>query len=285
MPTSMSPLSPIPEGTALAPSRSCSRRNRQDRRPVDKAYKSATLKAMGCCPRCFRSEMTVAPSLGPTPCPTARGPSASRRGLPSRAKSALSAAVAMGIMGLTTGCQSDGTSTSSTTSPSQSTSTSQVQPSSPTQSQSVISSSATQIQSPTQTSSPTQSPAQNPTQIPSSSPIQSPIPSASLGASPFQSLIPSPSQSASAPPITPPSSGLAFAASFTPDPAEAIIPSEINVPGVDPTLPVNLLPDVVQGAPATQAAPGPLPIFGAAAAFGASRQLRKRIKTSAPPNR
>jgi hypothetical protein len=33
-------------------------------------------------------------------------------------------------------------------------------------------------------------------------------------------------------------------------------------------------------APSAPAAPSPLPIFGAAAAFGASRQLRKRIKRS-----
>jgi hypothetical protein len=33
-------------------------------------------------------------------------------------------------------------------------------------------------------------------------------------------------------------------------------------------------------APSSPAAPSPLPIFGAAAAFGASRQLRKRIKRS-----
>jgi len=34
-------------------------------------------------------------------------------------------------------------------------------------------------------------------------------------------------------------------------------------------------------APPLAAAPGPLPIFGAAAAFGFSRKLRNRIKTSA----
>jgi hypothetical protein len=36
-------------------------------------------------------------------------------------------------------------------------------------------------------------------------------------------------------------------------------------------------------APPPAAAPGPLPIFGAAAAFGFSRKLRKRIKNSAKP--
>jgi len=37
----------------------------------------------------------------------------------------------------------------------------------------------------------------------------------------------------------------------------------------------------VQNAPPTPAVPGPLPIFGAAAAFGFSRKVRNRIKTAA----
>jgi large conductance mechanosensitive channel len=38
--------------------------------------------------------------------------------------------------------------------------------------------------------------------------------------------------------------------------------------------------EATPAAPSSPAAPSPLPIFGAAAAFGASRQLRKRIKRS-----
>jgi hypothetical protein len=38
--------------------------------------------------------------------------------------------------------------------------------------------------------------------------------------------------------------------------------------------------NVVVGAPAVASVPGPLPLFGAAAAFGWSRSLRRRISTS-----
>ena len=42
---------------------------------------------------------------------------------------------------------------------------------------------------------------------------------------------------------------------------------------------------VVLGAPEPEVVPGPLPLFGAAAAFGWSRKLRKRIAAplSTPP--
>jgi len=207
-------------------------------------------------------------SLEPTPFARARGPSASRLGLPSRAKSALSAAVAIGLMGLTTGCQGESASPSASASPSQSPSTSQIQSTGTTQSQSSTPSSASQIQSPSQTQGPTQSQSQTPTQSQSSSPIQSLIPSPT----------PSPSQSATAAAILPPASGFALAVRVNPDAAQPIIPSDTSDPGVNLTPPINQPADVIAGAPATPAAPGPLPIFGAAAAFGASRQLRKRIK-------
>lgn len=211
--------------------------------------------------------MTDVSSLEPTPFARARGPSASRLGLPSRAKSALSAAVAIGLMGLTTGCQ--GESASPSASPSQSPSTSQIQTTGTTQSQSSTPSSASQIQSLRQTPSPTQSQSQSPTQSQSPSPIQSLIPT------PTPSPSPSPSQSATAAASLPPASGLALAVRVNPDAAQPIISSDT---GADLTSPINQPADVVGGAPATPAAPGPLPIFGAAAAFGASRQLRKRIK-------
>jgi len=212
--------------------------------------------------------MTDVSSLEPTPFARARGPSASRLGLPSRAKSALSAAVAIGLMGLTTGCQGESASPSASATPSQSPSTSQIQTTGPTQTQSPTPNSASQIQSPLQTPSPTQSQIQSPTQGQSPSPIQS------LSLSPS----PSPSQSATAAAIRPPASGFALAVRVNPDAAQLIISSDTSDPGVDLTPPINQPADVVAGAPATPAAPGPLPIFGAAAAFGASRQLRKRIK-------
>lgn len=221
---------------------------------------------MGSRPCRFESEMPDAFPLEPAPCANAEGPSASRRGLAFRAKSILSALVAMGIMGLTTGCQSE--SSSASASPTQSTSTSQIQTTSPSQSLSSPPSSASQIQSQSLSQSHTPSPTQSQSQSPS--PIQSPI----------QSLIPSPSPSATAPPILTPANGLALAVRVNPDAAQSITSSETSDPRVDLTLPINPSPDVVAGAPATQAAPGPLPIFGAAAAFGASRQMRKRIKGS-----
>jgi hypothetical protein len=211
--------------------------------------------------------MTDVSSLELTPFARARGPSASRLGLPSRAKSALSAAVAIGLMGLTTGCQGESASPSASASPSQSPSTSQIQTTGTTQSQSSTPSSASQIQSLRQTPSPTQSQSQSPTQSQSPSPIQSLIPTPTPS--------PSPSQSATAAASLPPASGLALAVRVNPDAAQPIISSDT---GADLTSPINQPADVVGGAPATPAAPGPLPIFGAAAAFGASRQLRKRIK-------
>ena len=219
--------------------------------------------------------MAEASSLEQTPCANARGRSASRRGLTSRAKSALSAAVAMGIMGLTTGCQSESPSASTNTG------TSQIQSTSPIQSQGP-SPTASQIQSqtpgPTPSQSQSQSPTQNqsPTQSQSPSPIESLTPSAS--SSPIQSLIPSPS--ASAPPRLDAPSALALGVRVNPDAAQPIISSETSDPGIDLTSPNDLPPEKVAGAPATQAVPGPLPIFGAAAAFGSSRQLKKRIKES-----
>jgi len=219
---------------------------------------------MGLFPSCLEAEMTDVSSLKPTPCAKASGPAASRLGLASRAKSALGAAVAIGLMGLTTGCQ--GESGSASASPSQSPSTSQIQTTGPTQTQSSTPSSGSQIQSPRQTPSPTQSQSQTPTQSQSSSPIQSLIPS------------PSPSQSATAAAILPPASGFALAVRVNPDAAQPIISSDTSDPGVNLTPPINQPADVIAGAPATPTAPGPLPIFGAAAAFGASRQLRKRIK-------
>jgi len=221
---------------------------------------------MGLIPSCLEAEMTVVSSLEPTPCAKASGPAASRLGLAARAKSALSAAVAIGLMGLTTGCQGESASPSASATPSQSPSTSQIQTTGPTQTQSPTPNSASQIQSPLQTPSPTQSQIQSPTQGQSPSPIQSLSPS------------PSPSQSATAAAIRPPASGFALAVRVNPDAAQLIISSDTSDPGVDLTPPINQPADVVAGAPATPAAPGPLPIFGAAAAFGASRQLRKRIK-------
>lgn len=238
----------------------------QDYQPVGISYIYATVKAMGLIPSCLEAEMTVVSSLEPTPCAKASGPAASRLGLAARAKSALSAAVAIGLMGLTTGCQGESASPSASATPSQSPSTSQIQTTGPTQTQSPTPNSASQIQSPLQTPSPTQSQIQSPTQGQSPSPIQSLSPS------------PSPSQSATAAAIRPPASGFALAVRVNPDAAQLIISSDTSDPGVDLTPPINQPADVAAGAPATPAAPGPLPIFGAAAAFGASRQLRKRIK-------
>ena len=128
--------------------------------------------------------------LDPPTCAKAGGASASRLGRASQAKSALSAAVAIGIVGLTTGCQSQG-----------------------------------QISS----------------------------------------------QGAVIPPSLDATNALALALRANQD----ALPSLFNV---DPSSADNP-PSVGESQP-MPAAPGPLPIFGAAAAFGASRQLRRRIKAS-----
>ena len=129
--------------------------------------------------------------LGPPTCAKAGGASASRLDRASRAKSAFSAAIAIGIVGLTTGCQSQG-----------------------------------QISS----------------------------------------------QGATIPPNLNAANALALAVRANQD----ALPSLFNV---DPSSADN--PPSISESQPTPAAPGPLPIFGAAAAFGASRQLRRRIKASA----
>jgi hypothetical protein len=129
--------------------------------------------------------------LDPPTCAKAGGASASRLDRASRAKSAFSAAVAIGIVGLTTGCQSQG-----------------------------------QISSQGATISP------------------------NLNATNALALALSANQDA-------------LSSLFIVDPSSADNP-----------------PSISESQP-TPAAPGPLPIFGAAAAFGASRQLRRRIKASA----
>ncbi|MCX5951969.1 MAG: hypothetical protein NTZ40_00370 [Cyanobacteria bacterium] len=59
----------------------------------------------------------------------------------------------------------------------------------------------------------------------------------------------------------------------------SLISSSVQPGGVGKDL-TRTWAQVTPAAPSSPAAPSPLPIFGAAAAFGASRQLRKRIKLS-----
>jgi hypothetical protein len=160
--------------------------------------------------------------------------------------------VALGIIGLTTGCtsQSSSQSLSQAESQSQSQSSLPVQTSVPVPALSPIS-----VQSPTSIQSP------NPIQSPNL--IQSP--------SPIQSLTQGLSPSANAPirPIAP--NGLALAVRTNQDAVQSVSLTE-------PSSAVNL-PSAV-AAQNTPTAPGPLPALGLAAAFGYSNRLRKRIKQS-----
>jgi hypothetical protein len=173
-----------------------------------------------------------------------------------RGRSTLGAVVAMGIIGLTTGC----TSQSSSQSLSQAESQSQSQSSLPVQTPVPVPAlSPISVQSPTSIQSP--NPIQSPNLIQSPSPIQSLT----------QGLSPSLSPSANAPirPIAP--NGLALAVRTNQD----AVPS---VSLAEPSSAVNL-PSAV-AAQNTPTAPGPLPALGLAAAFGYSNRLRKRIKQS-----
>ena len=175
-----------------------------------------------------------------------------------RGRLTLGAVVAMGIIGLTTGCTSQSSSQSLSQAESQSQSQSQsslpVQTPVPVPALSPIS-----VQSPTSIQSP--NPIQSPNLIQSPSPIQSLT----------QGLSPSLSPSANAPirPIAP--NGLALAVRTNQD----AVPS---VSLAEPSSAVNL-PSAV-AAQNTPTAPGPLPALGLAAAFGYSNRLRKRIKQS-----
>jgi len=154
-------------------------------------YPCYTAGMHGLSPRLLEAGMLSTSCLGPPTCAKAGWASASRLGRLSRAKSALSAAVAIGIVGLTTGCQSQG-------------------------------------------------------QI------------ASQGATISSNLD-----------VTD-----AFALALRAN--QDALPSLLNIDSASADNP----PSISEAQP-TPAAPGPLPIFGAAAAFGASRQLRRRIKASA----
>jgi hypothetical protein len=79
-------------------------------------------------------------------------------------------------------------------------------------------------------------------------------------------------QSATVPPSLDVSNGLAVALKANQDTIPPLFFVEASAADEPPSVSEALV---------TPAVPGPLPIFGAAAAFGASRQLRKRIKVRA----
>lgn len=141
----------------------------------------------GLSPRLLGSGMVNSSCLDPPSSGKAGGAFASRLGRAPRVKAALRAAVAIGIIGLTTGCQSQG-------------------------------------------------------------------------------------QSATVPPSLDVSNGLALALRANQDAIRSLFFVEASAADEPPSVSEALV---------TPAVPGPLPIFGAAAAFGASRQLRKRIKVRA----
>jgi len=160
----------------------------------------------------------------------------------SRGRSTLGAVVAMGIIGLTTGCQSQSASQSLSQGESQS------------QSQSSL-----PVQTPIPALSPI--PVQSPISVQSPNPIQSP--------SPIQSLTQSLSPSANSPIRSNAPNGLALAVRTNQDAIQTISLSE-------PSSAVNQ--PSATAAQVTPTAPGPLPALGLAAAFGYSHRLRKRIK-------
>ena len=160
----------------------------------------------------------------------------------SRGRSTLGAVVAMGIIGLTTGCQSQSASQSLSQGESQS------------QSQSSL-----PVQTPIPALSPI--PVQSPISVQSPNPIQSP--------SPIQSLTQSLSPSANSPIRSNAPNGLALAVRTNQDAIQTISLSE-------PSSAVNQ--PSATAAQVTPTAPGPLPALGLATAFGYSHRLRKRIK-------
>lgn len=160
----------------------------------------------------------------------------------SRGRSTLGAVVAMGIIGLTTGCQSQSASQSLSLGESQS------------QSQSSL-----PVQTPIPALSPI--PVQSPISVQSPNPIQSP--------SPIQSLTQSLSPSANSPTRSNAPNGLALAVRTNQDAIQTISLSE-------PSSAVNQ--PSATAAQVTPTAPGPLPALGLATAFGYSHRLRKRIK-------
>jgi len=168
----------------------------------------------------------------------------------SRGRSTLGAVVAMGIIGLTTGCQSQSASQSLSQGESQS------------QSQSSL-----PVQTPIPALSPI--PVQSPISVQSPNPIQSPSPIQSLTQSLTQSLAQSLSPSANSPTRSNAPNGLALAVRTNQDAIQTISLSE-------PSSAVNQ--PSATAAQVTPTAPGPLPALGLATAFGYSHRLRKRIK-------